>query len=187
MKQFFTKSALAVVLAAGLASQANAHLVTPDGNLQVGYNDTQQTMDALVGIDVNTLWKWDAGDPSLSGNGFNIVFSADKLTATLSWDLTGTGLSLYAVAWKDGVLSNTSNGNLGFLWSKVTEEQRTKSDGDVLKLTVDLAPAFKNPTAWSHIAFYGTRTGTSVPDGGLTLALIGFAMTGLGLLRRKLK
>lgn len=175
----------AAVIATGMAWQTNAHLVTPDGNLIVGYNDTQQSMDALVGFDVNELWKWEDGD-ALSGSGFNVVFSQDKLTATLSWDLTGTGVQVYAVAWKDGTLIDTHSENLGFYWSAVTESQRVVSDGDILKLTVDLSPDFKNPTAWSHIAFYGAPGSTSVPDGGVTLALLGAAMAGLGFLRRKL-
>jgi len=190
MNKALSKTLLTTALAFGLAAQINAHLVTPDGNLQVGYNDTQNTMDGLVGFDVNELWKWEKaedGQPAnpLSGNGFNIVFDADKLKATLSWDITGSGSQLYAVAWKDGVLADTSVSNLGFYWSMVTESQRLVSDGDTLSLTVDLSPGFKNETAWSHIAFYGTP-GRSVADGGTTLALIGIAITGLGFLRRKL-
>lgn len=189
MEKIINKTVLTVALVLGVAAQVSAHLVTPEGNLVVGYNDTQQSMDALVGMDVDELWKWDkdAGG-ALSGGGFNINFSADMLTATLSWDLTGTGTQLYAVAWKDGTLIEAYNPeNLGFYWSAVTESQRVQSDGDVLKLTVDLSPDFKNPDAWSHIAFYGKSGSTSVPDGGATLALIGIAMTGLGLLRRKMK
>ena len=186
MKQLITKSVLVVSVALGMTWQAGAHLVNPNGDLVIGYNDTQQTMDGLVGMDVNQLWSWNLGDSSLSGSGFNIVYSADMLTATLSWNLTGMGSQVYAVAWKDGTLADGYSANLGFYWSAVTDSQRTVSDGDTLNLTIDLSPAFKNPTAWSHIAFYGTGGGTNVPDGGTTLALIGVAITGLGLLRRKL-
>lgn len=38
----------------------------------------------------------------------------------------------------------------------------------------------------SNFKLYGSGTGTSVPDGGSTLALIGLAVAGLGLARRKL-
>jgi hypothetical protein len=35
----------------------------------------------------------------------------------------------------------------------------------------------------SHYTYFGTR---SVPDGGITISLLGSALVGLGLLRRKL-
>jgi hypothetical protein len=185
-----TKTVLALAFAAGMAWQAKANLVTPAGNLVVGYNDTQSSMSTLLGMNVTELWKWDNGSSSLNGNGFTVSFSADMLQATLSWDLTGTGTQLFAAAWKDGVLVDTTQGNLGFYWSAVTDDARVVSnDADTGTLTVQLSPAFKNPTAWSHIAFYGTGTpggGTNVPDGGSTLALVGIAITGLGVLRRKL-
>jgi hypothetical protein len=38
----------------------------------------------------------------------------------------------------------------------------------------------------SHVTWFGTPGGT-VPDGGMTLTLLGSALFGLGLLRRKLR
>lgn len=180
---------VAVLAITSLTQKADAHLVTPEGNLQVGFNDTQKTMDGVLGDNVDLLWKWDQGG-STSGSGFNVTFNSAMTTATLSWDLTGTGMTLEAVAWKGGTLINGYSSNLGFYWSTVTDSQTIKSDGDTINLTIDLSPDFKTANSWSHIAFYGTTQGQTppenVPDGGTTLALVGIALTGIGLVRRKL-
>ncbi|HEU5069693.1 MAG TPA: hypothetical protein VFV96_04670 [Verrucomicrobiae bacterium] len=197
MNSILNKTVLVASLGILCALPVKAHLASPDGNLVVGSNDTDKStsMDANLGLDVTTLWKWDKdettplqGGATFSGSGFTVVFSQDLKTATLSWNLTGLGTELYGVAWKDGTLVDGYSANLGYYWSAVTDGQHYVSDGDTVNLTIDLAPDFKNVTAWSHIAFYGTSSGgtTNVPDGGTTLALIGIAMTSLGLLRKKL-
>ena len=182
IKKVLTAIAVAVV---GVAIQVNANLVTPDGNLYVGHNDGEALMGTLLGTPVTELWKWNKTDDvpdSATGSGFNIVWSADRLYATLSWNLTGRGIDLWGVAWKDGVLADTTISNLGFLWSAVSSDERIMNKEVI---TIDLAPAFKNPDAWSHIAFYGKRT-PDVPDGGWTVGLLGLALAGLGMLQRKL-
>jgi hypothetical protein len=51
--------------------------------------------------------------------------------------------------------------------------------------TIDLDDFWPNGGAISHVSIFTTRS-TSVPEAGSTLALMGLALTGLGLLRRKL-
>jgi hypothetical protein len=51
--------------------------------------------------------------------------------------------------------------------------------------TINLQEFWPSGGAISHVDIL-TGNGTSVPDAGSTLALMGLALTGLGLLRRKL-
>jgi hypothetical protein len=51
---------------------------------------------------------------------------------------------------------------------------------------INLRDFWPSQGAISHVTIFTGGGGTSVPDAGSTLALLGVALTGLGLLRRKL-
>ncbi len=51
--------------------------------------------------------------------------------------------------------------------------------------TLDLSAFWPNQGAISHVSLFGTQ-GTTVPDGGATVGLLGIALMGIALLRRRL-
>ena len=174
---------MAAVACVGLALQANAHLIDPDGNLYVGSNDNAAIMSGLLGTDVVLLFKQEyndgvAGASEGAGQYFQVTnpVNGDNNLATISWDLTGSGYELFGVAWKDGTLVDFK-GEKGFYWSAVSDDERLVGGPE----TVSTQPDFRG--AVSHVAFYGVR----VPDGGATLVLLGAGLTALGTARRFLK
>jgi len=178
---------VAAVAWAGLALQANAHLIDPDGNLYVGSNDNDAIMSGLLGTGVQLLFKAEYNDGVLSATegpaaGYITIVHpllGDVNQASISWDLAGSGYELYGVAWKDGTLVAPygTSGDKGFYWSAVSDDQRVEGAPE----TISTSPAFSG--AISHISFYGK----SVPDGGATLVLLGAGLTALGTARRFLK
>ena len=104
----------------------------------------------------------------------NIIdyFNTDVREAYLEWDLTGTGWELAAVFIKDGRWAGDT------LYS-VTPDQVLMSSAEQI---VTLTP-YETRGGISHISLFGTR-GTSVPDGGVTLLMLGIGLLGVGALRR---
>ncbi len=96
-------------------------------------------------------------------------------TADISWDLTGTGYEVNYVLTKSGVIPGTKE-HLYHLYA-VTADQVLVGGGSV---TVDGLKGI------SHISFFGS-TGSSAPDGGLTLALLGLGLSGIWGFARKQK
>jgi hypothetical protein len=94
--------------------------------------------------------------------------------ADITWDLTGTGFTASYVLVKDGV----DAGKHLYRLYDVTDDQATVGSDDV---------TINNDKNISHIAWYGQRdSGGGVPDGGATVALLGFGMVAVGYLRRRM-
>jgi hypothetical protein len=190
MKTLKTKCLLAALTPLmGLALQAQAHLLDPTyyqiPNLG---NPTAETVfvNSVTGTTQTYLAKNDNNGSSggvgeggaISSSYFTITYNftgTDALTATISWDLTGSGFLLNYVLVKDG---NAGNGNKYYALYPVSADEGLSGSG-----TVQVnANASKNI---SHIAFFGTEGGVTTPDGGTTAALLGLALTGLAGLRAK--
>ena len=177
------------IAAAFLASvPAQADLINPDGILVTGQNDSASFFNNLAGTtDITLLYKAEYDDGVLGdeegdfGSYFTIVhpLNGSDEDARISWDLTGSGVLLSYVAWKDGrLVGQTGTGN-SFLYSGVTPDQRLVGGPHDITTTPPFVGAF------SHIAFYGTPGGAPVPDGGTTLMLLGAGLGCLGALRRR--
>jgi hypothetical protein len=183
MKKILT---LTMVALTSLVLQANAHLITPAGNLFLAGPDSEANMSTLLGTSVDLLFKAEYDDGVLGGTegSFGSYFTItliDESHATLSWNLTGSGVELLGVAWKDGNLAGQPGTAGAFLWSAVSADQRIIGGPD----NVASVPVFNG--AISHISFYGRETTSRVPEGGSTAILLGLAMLGFGGVRRKLK
>jgi hypothetical protein len=179
MKKSFV---LAMVALTSLVLQAHAHLITPAGNLVVSGPDSEANMSTYLGTPVVLLFKAEYDDGVLGategafGNYFTINL-IDESHATISWNLTGTGVELLGVAWKDGNLVGQPGTGEAFVWSAVSDDQAVIGGPD----NIATVPLFTG--AISHISFYGQR----VPEGGSTAIMLGLALLGFGGLRRKLQ
>jgi VPDSG-CTERM motif len=108
---------------------------------------------------------------------FTVDFSGN--TATITWDLSGTGFILGGVLIKDGSVSPGSGDQI-FRFYGVTADQQIASNGEQIV-------TFDDPVRdISHISFFVCPAG-GVPDGGTTVMLLGAALGSLGMVRRYLK
>jgi hypothetical protein len=179
------KSLILAVAALSLALQANAHLITPGGNLDYNGPDSDANMSVNLGTDVFLLFKQEYNDGVLGssegnyGNYFTITLT-DESHATISWNLAGTGIELLGVAWKDGMVSGQPGTGDAYVWSAVSDDQAVVGGPD----QIATIPLFRG--AFSHISFYGRQT-NRVPEGGSTAIMLGLGLMGFAGLRRKLK
>jgi hypothetical protein len=109
---------------------------------------------------------------------FNTVFSNGGLTATITWTGSQPTLSyLYVKTANEFAAWNIKSFNLGTFDSIVVNQDRTFNDQGVAQQI-------------SHVDLdFPTSPGPSggpggVPDGGMTLTLLGMALAGLGAMRR---
>jgi hypothetical protein len=177
---------VAMLMVLGTALQAHALAITPStGTLNVtrwvGNQNGQDQIDAAIAPIIGTsteLYKQDVGAGSDSGalaGSYSTVFlntAADPSGATIT-HVSGpvVGPTAYLLV-KDG------NQEPAWYLFNLTALSWTGTQ------TLDLSGFWPNQGAISHVALYGTRT--QVPDGGMTISLLGSALVGLGLLRRKL-
>jgi hypothetical protein len=193
MKISKTKCLLAVLTAlVGLSlQQAQAHLEIPTyytlptglgnpaGETAFVNSETGTTQTYLNKSDNpgSNPGVWD-NSGAVDSSHFNVTYNftgTDALTATISWDLTGTGFLLNYVLVKDG--SAPGGGAFYYALYPVSADEGLMGSG-----TVQVnANASRNI---SHISFFGTEGGT-VPDGGTTAALLGLGLSGLAALRAK--
>src|SRR5688572_18119965 len=176
------KSLLLAVAALSLALQANAHLITPGGNLILNGPDSEANMSVNLGTPVSLLFKAEYDDGVLGGTegAFGSYFTInliDESHATISWNLTGTGIELLGVAWKDGNVSGQPGTGDSFVWSAVSGDQAVVGGPD----QIATIPLFTG--AFSHISFYGRET-NRVPEGGSTAIMLGLGLMGFAGLRR---
>jgi hypothetical protein len=173
---------LAMAALASLVFQANAHLITPSGNLEYDGPDSAANMSDNLGSSVFLLFSREYNDGVISGSegsygNYFTINLIDDSHATISWNLTGTGIELLGVAWKDGNLNGQPGTGDAYVWSAVSDDQAVVGGPD----QITTVPLFTG--AFSHISFYGQR----VPEGGSTAIMLGLALLGFGGLRRKLK
>ena len=94
----------------------------------------------------------------------------------VSWDFTGTGLTLCGLLIKDGNVSPPGNEQI-FAFFSVIDNQGVTGAGDVF---------FNEGRNISYIDAYVCQAG-AVPDGGTTVMLLGAGLAALGMVRRYLK
>ena len=101
--------------------------------------------------------------------------NSDDTSVELSWDLTGTGFELWDVLLKSGqVVTNYF----------VTADQRI-TDGPGSQTAISTNEGTGGGRGISHISFFGKAATTTVPEGGATAALMGLALAGLALIKRR--
>jgi hypothetical protein len=172
----------------GLALQAQAHLLDPTyyqipglgnpaGETAFVNSETGTTQTFLAKNENNGSGGGLGEDGAISSSYFTVTYNftgEDALTATISWDLTGSGFLLNYVLVKDGT---AGGGNTYYALYPVSADEGLIGTGTV-QVNAD---ASKNI---SHISFFGTEGGRT-PDGGTTAALLGLGLTGLAGLRAR--
>jgi hypothetical protein len=170
--------AAVLIAVAGLGlQQAQAHLLDPqqfflDNPLGSG----QEERDFLVNnnfIDASCQFftKVEAEQVPFSNQFISVTGSGN--TWTITWDFTGTGLTLCGVLIKDGAVDQQQL----YRFYGVSDDELVTGAGTV---------TFDDPVRdISHISFFVSSAG--VPDGGATVMLLGAALGALGIARRFLK
>lgn len=162
---------------------AEAHLMPPV-NLTTG-DESDATIiaaaNSYLGVtDLTDLLRLDSLALPGAGSPFSVTYATTDGHATVSWDLTGTGLQLTGIYIFGG-----SNNN----FYTVSTDELIASGTDQFIVT-PLNHGGQTPGI-SHILFLGGKAlpppPPSVPDGGMTITLFGSALAGLGLIGRRLK
>jgi hypothetical protein len=179
-KMKYLAAVLIAVAGMGL-QQAQAHLLDPDQfftDNPIGSGEDEANFLIATGrLDADCQFgaKFES-DGGVSGDFsqyFTVNFAGN--TATITWDLTGTGFTLGGVLIKDGAVDEQQ---LYRFYGVSADEQVVGSD------TV----TFDDPVRdISHISFFVCPGGGQVPDGGTTVMLLGAALGSLGMARRFLK
>jgi hypothetical protein len=183
MLSIITKLSLAALIAAGISFNAHALTITPATNPKwtgdTTANMTASEIAAIVGAtSLTEVYKQDVGAGSDSGtfaSSYKTTFSntaTDPSDALIEYksgaSITGGSIYLYV---KDG------DHNPAFYIFNITGWNGTDD--------IVLTGFWPDGGAISHVTIL-QGNGTSVPDAGGTLALMGLAISSLGLLRRKL-
>ena len=182
------KLAAVTALALGMATNSYALLVSPGSANQIGTGTETGVPQILAEIQANLginlsgseLYKENAGDGFDSGSfsgSYSTAFTPNAGDAS-GFTITYTGGAMIS-ANPVYLLVKDGNNNPAWYLFDITGWNGT----DVIQGS-GFWPA---NGAISHVSIYGTPgTPPSVPDGGLTLALLGASVAGLGMLRRKL-
>jgi hypothetical protein len=107
---------------------------------------------------------------------FSQYFTVTQTTASswnVSWNLTGTGLTMCGALIKDGAIDQQQL----YSFFGVSADEQVVGSGTV---------SFTSGRGISHIDFFVCR-GAGVPDGGATVMLLGAALGSLGMARRFFK
>jgi hypothetical protein len=136
-------------------------------------------IEDYLGLDPGTLsFLFKAEAPDTVDGDIDVDFDDDS--ATISWDLTGTGFELNWILLKDGNVQPL--GHLYTLYG-VTDDQVLTSNGDQTVEFIDPDTGDPIDRGISHISFFGTPHEAPEPT---TLLLLGTGLAGLGaFLRRK--
>jgi VPDSG-CTERM motif len=174
-----------LIAVAGLGlQQAQAHLLDPvqfTTASPIGNGAAENTFlqgQGLLPATSQFLGKFES-DGNIENGAINIstyvTVNIVGNTATISWNLTGSGFTLDGVLIKDG---RAGGGEL-YRFYGVSADEALIGSGTV---------TFDNPIRdISHISFFGSPGGNGVPDGGTTVMLLGAALSALGMARRFLK
>jgi hypothetical protein len=159
--------------------QAQADLLGPTA-VPTPDNDDAAAMSALLGYTVEKIDRYlvdeNEYETDLGPNFWSAEIQTDARYAEVSWDFTGTGISVRTVAVKDGKVSGADVPK--WVYYTVTEAQWIVGGG-----LVDTLADGKGDI--SHITLYGTRTPVPEP---VSMLLFGTGLVGVGgYVRRKLK
>lgn len=122
-------------------------------------------------------------------NHFSVTYSADAKSATITWDLESVDFDLRYVVIKDGIPQGGGD-KYYHLYSVTPSQYKVDATGASVVFNLDGVPEVEpGETPYtqreiSHISFYGVAS-QAVPDGGLTLAMLGVGILGLGVMARK--
>jgi hypothetical protein len=179
--------AAVLIAVAGMGlQQAQAHLLDPtqfELASPIGSGTDENTYlqnNGFLPATSQYLGKFNRGNPNpVPENGaINIsqyvtITVVNGSTWNISWNLTGSGFTLDGVLIKDGV---SGPGNQLYRFYGVSADETLIGSGTV---------TFDNPVKnISHITFFGSPGGVTVPDGGTTVMLLGAALSVLGMARR---
>jgi hypothetical protein len=183
MKAIYKVAAI-TALSVGMAINSYALTVSPGG--EIGSGNATGVPQIITEINNNLginlagmeLYKQDAGGGEAGGfaGSYNTSFSpndADASGFTITY-VGGSAISANPVY----LLVKDGNNNPAWYLFNITGWNGT----DV----ITGSGFWPQNGAISHVSIYGTPGTTTVPDGGLTLVLLGASVAGLGLLRRKL-
>jgi hypothetical protein len=199
-----SKVLMAMVVGVGLAAQVNANTIAvgaittaPDGSggtlwtYPITFNNSSISSTQPTAFNLNDFGALKTTGPLVSGFSFSpgVAFTLDNSQNTgPSFGLPGFQPNNASV--KDVVVTFTANGDMGaglVSFNLVLDTALTGTGGlanffsqDIVS-TGDLAGTPN--AAQQNIK---TPAATTVPDGGATVMLLGAALSGLGLVRRKL-
>ena len=177
------KLVLAAMIAIGMAMNANALLLTPltaTWQGSIPNNPDAEAVETITGTsaELTLAYKDNVGGSeegtftgSYSTEYFNTPLDPKDAKITYTGGPAISGNPIYLLV-KDGnstpiwYIFNIST------WNGIE--------------TIDLQDFWPGGGAISHVSIFNSDGGTSVPDAGSTLGLMGVALAGLGLLRRKL-
>jgi protein with PEP-CTERM/exosortase system signal len=178
------KLMLVAVFAASVTLNANALLITPTSSPQwqgsVPKNPDADDIENITGTsaELTAAYKSDQGGPD-SGSFASSYNTAYSNTETDPQDASITYNSGQPVITGNPIFLLVKDGNHIPIWYIFDISGWNGME------TIDLRGFWPDGGAISHVSIY-TPGGTRVPDGGSTLALLGLALTSIGLLRRKL-
>ena len=132
--------------------------------------------DAL-GETLTHYFRWSGEGDS---NAYITVAPGEKGIATVTWDLTGTGLELEGIYCKGG----SNGGNIYDISDSASDFEEIKGSG-----TINTPLTGNNGNGGfagiSHIDFLVGPDPNTIPDGGTTLVLLGSVLSALALVRAK--
>jgi hypothetical protein len=175
-------TAILIAVAGMGLQQAQAHLLDPQQFFTAGpigngtAENTYLQDNGYLPATSQFLFKQNSNGSTEGDFGQYFTVSISGNTATISWNLTGSGFTLDGVLIKDGNVQ--SKGHI-YRFYGVSDDQTLIGSGTV---------TFDDPVRnISHISFFGSPGGNGVPDGGTTVMLLGAALGSLGMARRFLK
>jgi hypothetical protein len=183
--KIINKTVLAVLFAAGMALNANALLLTPATATWQGSVPNNPDADVIESITGTSAQLTLAYKDNVGGSEEGSFASSYKTTyyntptdpqdAEIKYTTGG------AVISGSPIYLLVKDGNQTPIWYifDISSWNGTEK--------IQLKTFWPAQGAISHVGIYtGTRTTTTVPDAGSTVALLGLALTSIGFLRRKL-
>ena len=188
-----TKLAIPVIIVLAIASsvlQAHASIIDLGekdlaARLQ-GVNAALTYIETDQGLPPGTLAYLNSFDADLGfvNNGavdssrFDVSLVDNEVNANISWDLSTSGFQLSYVFLKDG--RNSTSGPYLYHLYGVTPDEVFDSRGDQF-VTINGVRYI------TYVSFFGVPGNPSVPEGGATVVLLGFALGAVELVRRTLR
>jgi hypothetical protein len=174
MKSFFKSLVVAAAIsAAGVSAQAHTVFFETFDAHPDDPTTTATQVGGEVGLTLTDFFRYDS--THLTSPYITVTPTSTTGEVTISWDFTGSGFVLGAVYIKGG----SNGGNIYTI----------SSDETVIGSGTIHTPLTGGSDKFAGISGIDFLVGTStrVPDGGATAMLLGTALSGLALMRRKLR